>query len=744
MARAADNFFNPRRNFEIEVNAAGLYDYVKRFQLGYFPAGSLPNGTIAININVDEFASQVICVQDRATGAISKVNAGDITLMPRGESIDTSGNYFSEPLTIVGAAFTKLSDNNYSSNGSTGYMQKNSGLFLTIPKKTVLCELEIYDYVSGNIVFYDGYTPSNAYDLNGFPITQSTYLNSNGIKKFYYKSTWLTPYGYIFLYSNNFNGKVKNFSMKTVEFSKFRDITDLTNAPTIQPFQVHNFEKYLIPGDFSASFASALNYSTAITRFLRKYELSCLEYSRTFAQYLQNYFYIACVNNNPQSTTFLFQKPQALVNYYNALEDNDLITNTLQIWSSIFHAGIDKSSAIYNYFSILYALPLPGAPTPLAITGKPYVGSLASAEDQNLSVEIVERENRDMTHSNINLPASEAWTLVIVANLNGFPASGYINFEMGGVSAYDGLAITTGGIFVFIDKDGNPTTFTTSFNPWWGRTAIIHLQYTPTTGSPQGTFKLYINGELLETRAGYGATMVNRLFNSNVSVQPSGKYYLRRIAQGQTPNDTQVLNEATALRAIFPEYPSVVIGSQEWTVENCNQVTTALGYTIPEVTNNAAWAALTTPGWCYINNDPALGTVYGKLYNFYASEKIYNDAIAYNLTAPENRKIKFLLPSISDFNILDSNLGGYSISGGKLKKAGLTYWNSPNSAATNSSRFNAIGAGYRINTGAFSSFKTAAYFRTLTLTKFCLYNSSAFTQDNIFLNHGFSLRFTKK
>ncbi len=38
---------------------------------------------------------------------------------------------------------------------------------------------------------------------------------------------------------------------------------------------------------------------------------------------------------------------------------------------------------------------------------------------------------------------------------------------------------------------------------------------------------------------------------------------------------------------------------------------------IPYVANNTAWANLTTGAWCWYNNDPELGKIYGKLYNWY-------------------------------------------------------------------------------------------------------------------------------
>ena len=50
-------------------------------------------------------------------------------------------------------------------------------------------------------------------------------------------------------------------------------------------------------------------------------------------------------------------------------------------------------------------------------------------------------------------------------------------------------------------------------------------------------------------------------------------------------------------------YRTICIGTQEWLADNLCETKYRNGDTIPEVTNNAAWAALSTGALCAYNND---------------------------------------------------------------------------------------------------------------------------------------------
>jgi len=69
------------------------------------------------------------------------------------------------------------------------------------------------------------------------------------------------------------------------------------------------------------------------------------------------------------------------------------------------------------------------------------------------------------------------------------------------------------------------------------------------------------------------------------------------------------------------EYHSVVLGDQEWMVENLATTHFNNGSDITIISDSSEWTQTTIPGYCWYNNDPATykdSCKYGALYNFYA------------------------------------------------------------------------------------------------------------------------------
>lgn len=140
--------------------------------------------------------------------------------------------------------------------------------------------------------------------------------------------------------------------------------------------------------------------------------------------------------------------------------------------------------------------------------------------------------------------------------------------------------------------------------------------------------------------------------------------------------------------------PTVTIGTQIWTDENLAVTTYRNGDVIPEVTDQTAWANLTTGAWCYYHNNTTyddatygvgyIGNNYGKLYNWYA----VNDPRG---LAPYG----FHVPSWDEWNTLVAAAGGLYFAQFSLVETGTTHWVPPNTGATNSTGFSARAGGFR-------------------------------------------------
>jgi uncharacterized protein (TIGR02145 family) len=182
--------------------------------------------------------------------------------------------------------------------------------------------------------------------------------------------------------------------------------------------------------------------------------------------------------------------------------------------------------------------------------------------------------------------------------------------------------------------------------------------------------------------------------------------------------------------------PSVVIGTQQWMQKNLEVAFYRNGDPIPQVTDLTVWAALTTGAWCYYNNDPNTGFIYGKLYNWYA----VNDARG---LAP----VGWHIPTDAEWTTLENSLGGASVAGGKIKEPGTTHWATPNTSADNTSGLASLPGGYRDYLGPFSnvgydcSWWSSTQANTTTAwSRYLFYTSGNINRFNVVKISGFSVR----
>lgn len=150
-------------------------------------------------------------------------------------------------------------------------------------------------------------------------------------------------------------------------------------------------------------------------------------------------------------------------------------------------------------------------------------------------------------------------------------------------------------------------------------------------------------------------------------------------------------------------YNTVKIGNQTWMVKNLKTTKYNDGTAIPLITDGAAWAALSTPGYCWYDNEASsFKPSYGALYNGYA--------VSTGKLCPKDWHV----PSDAEWTTLTTYLGGESVAGEKLKETGTSYWVSPNTGATNESGYTALPGGLRYHNGIFHDFGFSGYWWSST------------------------------
>lgn len=417
------------------------------------------------------------------------------------------------------------------------------------------------------------------------------------------------------------------------------------------------------------------------------------------------------------------------------LKEMDVLRKTKLLYAP-FMGTKERISGVMHYATRGYSALVANDLTQTTELNQPYLrGNIAPNEIPYISNG--NGEDKFLTHPNIAFSADMAWSITVVFNTNWTNLTGTNNR----IGLFSGSSSDRDSIFlnhvigVVNFRDSNSIQYNSLINSFRliGKNSIVTITY---SGSQ---ISFYLNGNFVNSISSNTILLhISRLFSPRIF---EGKCFYYRVQSG-TLNADQVVSEAIMLRSWIPELYSVIMGSQEWATSNLDIVCTPMGNIIPEVQDSAVWAALTTPAWCYYNNDPANGAIYGKLYNWYAVKLLQDDIDSYNV-ANSSIPWGWKVPTESDFNTLATTLGGTAIAGGKMKMTGEDYWNSPNTGGYNSSGLSVLGSGYRGTDGIFSSFK--AYSRIYGIDRHLRIDSNS-TILNIYSNNqslGLNIRLIK-
>ena len=190
-------------------------------------------------------------------------------------------------------------------------------------------------------------------------------------------------------------------------------------------------------------------------------------------------------------------------------------------------------------------------------------------------------------------------------------------------------------------------------------------------------------------------------FTSSITgLSPSTTYYVRAYATNSFVTGYGSESTFTTLApGQFTDidgniYDTIAISTQVWMKQNLKVSKYRNGDAIPTGLSDASWQNTTSGAYAIYNNTAANDSIYGKLYNWYA--------------VADSRGLcptGWHVPSDAEWTTLENFLGGNSVAGGKMKATGVAgsggLWNSPNTAADNSSGFTGLPGGYRILNGAF-------------------------------------------
>jgi uncharacterized protein (TIGR02145 family) len=185
-------------------------------------------------------------------------------------------------------------------------------------------------------------------------------------------------------------------------------------------------------------------------------------------------------------------------------------------------------------------------------------------------------------------------------------------------------------------------------------------------------------------------------------------------------------------------YKTVKIANQTWMSENLKTTKFNDGTPIPLARENTTWLGLTSPAYCWYDNDSTYKDIYGALYNGYA------------VNTGKLCPLGWHVSSDAEWSALVTFLGGENIAGGKLKEKGISHWSGTNPGATNESGFTALPGGSRYTNGFFFTIKNLGYWWTSIESKTLngwyrsLYNRNNSVSRNFYdLTNGFSVRCVK-
>ncbi|MFO7575891.1 MAG: fibrobacter succinogenes major paralogous domain-containing protein [Bacteroidales bacterium] len=184
------------------------------------------------------------------------------------------------------------------------------------------------------------------------------------------------------------------------------------------------------------------------------------------------------------------------------------------------------------------------------------------------------------------------------------------------------------------------------------------------------------------------------------------------------------------------EYKTIQIGTMIWMAENLRTSTANDGTPIESVPGNSEWNSLSTPAFCWPQNDEVYKDLYGALYNWYS--------VNTGKLCPEGWHV----PTDEEWTSLSTYLGDMGTAAGMLKETETIHWQVPNSGATNETGFTALpGGGRDFAIGGFYDpgyagiwWSSTQYSDSEAWSRLMYYNSARLFRNSYIKKNGYSVR----
>ena len=278
------------------------------------------------------------------------------------------------------------------------------------------------------------------------------------------------------------------------------------------------------------------------------------------------------------------------------------------------------------------------------------------------------------------LPGTPYYVRAYATNIEGTAYGAEVQFQTTGTSGPP-LVTTANPVNVTqatADLGGHVTS--QGATPVTERGVCWSLTILPTTsdnkqscGSDTGVFVTTVTGLAPNTPYYVRAYAINSAGTSYgiskaFNTSPGGAQSCPGLATFTDPRDGQI-------------YPTVQIGSQCWMKKNLNIGSVIELHLDQDPTKFEKWCYGNVSGNC---------DLYGGLYQW---EEIMQGStqIGVQGICPPGWHV----PTDGEFATLTTYLGGYDLAGEKMKEAGFTNWDPPNTGANDSSGFSALPGGYR-------------------------------------------------